>query len=678
MLTMVLYYRNEAHREMPRPLPVILSILRFLAFFLVGLLLLGPLLRHSRTEIRKPIVLIARDNSESVRAAGDSVSLRRWDAALGEVAGELSGDYEVHSWTFGADVSDTSAWDQHEKATNIASVFEQAYDRYGAENLAAIVLASDGIYNEGANPFYALQPLKLPVYSVLLGDTTQRKDLKIRKIFHNKIAYLGDRFSVQVDISAFNCADTDSKLSVHRVRGGQAHLVEQVPFRIDQADYFRTIELSIDAAEPGVQRYRFSLSPVSGESTTSNNTREIFVDVLDARQKVLILAASPHPDIAALRQILEHNRNYQVEHALYKDFKKKITDYDLLVLHQLPTRNADVAPLVSNARSAGLPILFIVGNQTDLAAFNNVQDALQARGGNAGANDVTADINPVFRLFSIEEKTRAQITAFVPLSSPYAEYSAGPGAEVLLRQRIGKIGTEYPLLLFQSTSGQKTGVLAAEGIWRWKLYDYLQTESFDHISELVRKTFTYLSVKEDKRRFRVFQPKNIFDENEPLIFGAELYNESYEQVNEPDVQIRLTNSSGKDFNFVFNRRGTAYYLEPGLFPVDQYRYTATVSYGGRELKAEGQFTVQPIEKELYDLTADHGLLRRIAAEYDGRALAPDEISQLPDWIRSNEKIRTLLYETSSTEPAIHLKWFFFVLLILLGAEWFLRKYWGSY
>ena len=37
------------------------------------------------------------------------------------------------------------------------------YDLYSNQNLGAIVLASDGIYNEGSNPVYASTRLGAPI-----------------------------------------------------------------------------------------------------------------------------------------------------------------------------------------------------------------------------------------------------------------------------------------------------------------------------------------------------------------------------------------------------------------------------------------------------------------------------------------------------------------------------------
>lgn len=38
--------------------------------------------------------------------------------------------------------------------------------RYAGRNLGAVILATDGLYNEGSNPLYAYPELKVPVFTV--------------------------------------------------------------------------------------------------------------------------------------------------------------------------------------------------------------------------------------------------------------------------------------------------------------------------------------------------------------------------------------------------------------------------------------------------------------------------------------------------------------------------------
>ena len=372
-------------------------------------------------------------------------------------------------------------------------------------------------------------------------------------MFHNKIAYLGDKFSVQVDIAARNAGGSNTTMAISKVVGKEARKIQDMPIPIDKNDFFTTREIILDANESGVQRYRVSLSSIAGEATRSNNVKDFFVDVLDARQKLLLLANSPHPDISALKQTLETNKNYQVTVNYIKKLKVKLEDFDFVVLHNLPSKQNDISSVLNKLNTRKIPRMFIVGTQTNLARFNKVQPLLTIQGQANNPNDVQGIISNEFNLFTIEESLRNNLPTFNPLIAPFGEFNVRGDAQVLLYQRIGKVETKYPLLLFGQENDIKIAILAAEGLWRWRLFDYLQHQSHDIFEELIGKNFQYATLKTDKRRFRISVGKNIFNENEPVILDAELYNQSYQLINDPDVSLVITNADGRDFNFTFNR-----------------------------------------------------------------------------------------------------------------------------
>src|SRR5690606_27280055 len=146
---------------------------------------------------------------------------------------------------------------------------------------------------------------------------------------------------------------------------------------------------------------------------------------------------------------------------------------------------------------------------------------------------------------------------------------------VLISQQAGKLVTTMPLLVFAEDHQRKIAVLAGEGIWRWRLEDFQENSSHEAVDELLIKTVQFLSVRDDKRKFRAYPAKNAFDENEPVILNAELYNDAFELVNTPDVHVSIKNTEGKSYSFVFSRTANAYILDAGVLPSGSYSYSAT-------------------------------------------------------------------------------------------------------
>lgn len=674
---LILYYRDTTFREMSSRLNVLLGILRFLAVSVLAALLLSPLLKSAEIDTQKPLVILAQDESESVLSGFSTSDKESYQAQFQGLSEALSSKFEVKQYAFGSSVREEIPFSFEDKITNISDFLANIYDLYTNQNLGAIVMATDGIYNEGSNPIYSSSKLAVPIYTVALGDTTPKRDIVLKRVFHNKIAYLGDKFSIQIDIAGQNAAGSNTTLSVSKVQNSNLRKLQEKVLSIDNDDYFHTEELILDADQAGVQRYRVSLSPIPDEVTTGNNSKDIFIDVLDARQKILVMGNSPHPDISALKQQITTNKNYQAEVAYVDNFTKQLADYDMLILHQLPSLTNAATSVLEEAKNRKIPVFFIVGAQTNLNALNRIQKMVTIRRSAPTPNEVQGRLAPNFNLFTTSENFARELSVFPPLTAPFGDFNVEADGQVFLYQRIGRIDTRFPLLVLGESDGQRQGVLCAEGLWKWRLFDYLQHQNHEVFNELISKSVQYVSVKEDKRRFRVSVNKNIFNENEQVLFDAELYNSSYELINDPDVSMVITDGSGKEFNFVFNKSGRAYSLNAGFLPVGSYTFRANVFNNGENLSFTGQFSVEPIQLEIYETAADHGLLRLLSEKFGGQLIYPAQLSSVTTLLEE-QNIKPIIYETSKTRSVINLKWIFFLLLGLLSAEWMLRRYFGAY
>ena len=676
---LALYWRDntfkDASKAQRRWIPL-LALLRFLGGSAIAVLLLGPLMKQRITQVQKPSVVVAVDNSESIAEGleGDSTSLF---SGINDLAAALSDQADVHRFVFDQKLIEADQPDFTGKSTNLSGTFEELYNRFGYQNVGAIVMATDGIYNEGSNPAYSNIKMDIPLYTIALGDTTPARDLKIEKVLHNQIAYQGDKFTIRVDVSAFNCQGNNSVLSVYSGKG-TSNKVFSKSLSIKDQRFFVSEDVVLEAPSKGIKRFTVSVSPVNQEITTANNTQTIYVEVLEGRQKILILANSPHPDIGALRQAIDGNKNYESKVVYAKKFDGQVADYDLAILHGLPNTKQNASTFLDKANSRNLPIWFIASNQTDMSMLNKAQDILEANGTNKSTNSVQPKVSNSFTLFNYDSEDAAFLEEFPPLLAPFGEFTAAPTAQPFMNQKIGSVETNYPLLLFQQSSNNKSAVLCGEGIWRWRMYNHMKKENYAVVDELISKTIQYLAVKNDKRQFRVTQPKNLFNENDEITFDAELYNDSYELINEPEATLRVLDEEGKEYTYAFSKTDNSYTLNAGILPVGDYRFTGRTVYNGKDHTANGNFTIRAVELEALNTTADHNLLQLLSENYGGEMVQVNGIGGLVDKILQSDKMKPVQYNSFKTKPIINLRWLFFVILAMLSIEWFIRKFNGAY
>jgi hypothetical protein len=675
---MLLYYRDTTFREQAPRLHFWLGVLRWLTVTILSALLLSPLLKTTIIDTKKPVVVLAQDQSESIGAVLQGQALEDYKKEWQSLRDALGQDYDVHELAFGDKTREGVDFSFQDKVSNLSQAMQSIYDMYGVQNLGAVVLASDGIYNEGSNPAYSGAQLTAPVYTVALGDTTAKKDLLVKRVFNNKIAYLGDKFTVQIDVAATNCGGAQSVLTFSKVSGEERKLLQSIPINISGNDFFTTKEVIVEADQPGVSQYEITLAKVPGEASTVNNSKSIFIDVLDARQKILLLANSPNPDLSALRQTLESNKNYQVAVAYVNEPGIDVSKFDFVMLHNLPSLTNDIAGIINTLNDKRIPRLFISGSQTNFNALGKAQGLVNMQNIGQQTDDVQGIVAKQFAAFTLDPRVAVELPKFNPVTCPFGNFSATAQAQVILWKQIGKVPTDQPLLAVGETNGIKTGVFTGEGLWKWRLFDYMQHNNHEIFDDLIGKTVQYLSVKEDKRKFRINLDKSIFNENEPIVIGAELYNDNYDLTNDPDVALVIKNKDGKDFPYNFNKLGKAYSVKVGILPVGNYTFKATTNFNGQNLVYEGKFSVQPIQLELFETTANHAVLRQLSAQYGGAMVAPTAMAGIAEKIKANQSVKPVIYQTSKTNPLINLKWIFALLAGLLAAEWFLRRYFGAY
>ncbi|MCL2412879.1 MAG: hypothetical protein FWC98_01930 [Bacteroidales bacterium] len=666
----ILYYKTKKDGFQPLKRHLMAG-LRFLSVFLIGFLLLAFLLQTERRRTEKPIVVLLHDNTESLAYfANDNP---QWLSQWADFSNRLGDRFEVEQLTFGNDISATNDILFDQKQTNISNALRQIRTQFFGRNLTAVVLATDGIFTAGEHPLHTAESLVVPVFTVALGDTTEHKDVWIHRVHHNRSAHLGNQFPINIELRATQVLNTRVLVTIEN----QGRTLFSREVNIDRPHFFETIETFQTAGTVGVQRYIISVSEVEGERNVINNRSEIFVEILDSRRKILLLAASPHPDITAIRNSILGSERYDVDVVLDGNLPQPLESYDVVILHQLPARTGVMNNLVQQISAREIPVWKIFGTQTDLNAFNRMNFGVQIELRGQQTNDAFPSFNTAFTNFTFSDDSRNQLFNFPPLTVPFANFTVAESAQIFLFQRILNVTTDMPLMLVNQNLNSRTAVLLGEGIWRWRLHEFSQNQNHNAVNELTNRTVQFLSAVVDRRQFRVHS-RPIFDETEPIEMEAELYNEANQLVTTAEITIEITNADGVVFPFTFSPSGTMYHLSAGLLPVGDYTYVARTRLGGQNHQATGGFSVRAMNVEQLNLRADHQLLNLIALQTDAEMVYPNELDQLRNMLISRDDVRPVTYVERVFHELINLKWILIFLILILSVEYFLRRYFGAY
>ena len=661
-----LYFR-AGRDTVPTWILRLLTVFRFLAVFIIAFLLLSPMIRRKVTFVEKPVIIIGQDNSTSLAMGKDSAYMKtNYPAKLNEFIKKLEGKYEVHTFLFDDKVRIGQRPDFSGKMTDISAFTDELKTRYSNRNVGAVIIATDGIYNKGVNPYYSCEDISFPIYAIALGDTAVQRDVMIRKCNYNREVFMGDNFPVEVQVDASKCAGENVKVTISK--GSQVMGSQDVPV---QGDHFsKKVTFLLEAKEKGIQRYTVSVTPVKNDFYKGNNYQEIYVDVRDSREKIAILYDSPHPDISALAQALTSGLRYEVSEFRLSDFKDEPGAYDLIILYQVPSLVS--AASIDKITKSETSLLYILGTQSDLNTFNKLNAGLTITGTKISWSEVFPLLNNSFALFTLDKQDELFFQDDPPLLAPYGNYQSNPLADVMVYQKIGSVATQFPLIMFYQDASRKTGIIAGENLWRWRLSDYIHSGNHDTFDKLIHKIVQFLAIKGDKSFFRV-RIDGRFLETDPVQADAELYNESYELINQPDVSMVITDENNKSFPFGFNKTGNGYFLNAGNFPVGNYTYKATVKVGNKQFEKSGNFLVAPVNIEATSIIADHALLYRITHSHDGMVAGVNGMDSLVSKILERKDIHSVSFSQKRYSELISTPWIFILILLLLSFEWAIRK-----
>ena len=671
-LAMLLYFHNRK-QHYGKPLTSILFALRFLIGGIITLLLFNPYIRQRVGVVEQPTVLLAHDNSASIVLSKDSLFFKTdYQKQLEGFRQDLHQEFQVEESLFGQEVRDYQQPDFSDQLTDLSSVLQSVERKYYKRNVGAVLLFSDGIYNRGFDPSLIVGRFPFPVYTVVLGDTLSYPDLFVKEVHYNNKVSLGAAFPVRVVVGAVDCSGTKALLTLSE----DGRTIARQELEVSSNRYAKEIDFMLEAETQGVRQIDIAISGLDEEAQKLNNVKRIFVDVRDQQYKILCIADAPHPDLGAMKSVL--NEDCEMEVVFGRDEIPDLSSYQLLLLHQTPSSSTAFASLQSQLeRHKKIPMMVIVGNATDLEALDKLQGAMELhRGVTNSMLDVKAFVNPSFGTFTLNDKLRDQIGQYPPLALPHLEIKPLLAHDDLLMQEVLGVKSGLPLLTFVKAD-RRMAFLFGLNSWRWRLYNYYKDQNNLVFDELFSKTLKYLLQSSDDGS-GVFAKEEYYS-NEPVIINAELRNPSGELVTDPDLLMRIVNKKTKDtFEYTFSKREHDYELNAGVLPEGIYTYRAETTLAGQPLSLSGSFAVVAMGIEAQQLTADIGGLRSLAAATNGRCYTVDQLPQLLEDLKADARITSVEHHENRFEDLIHSKWIWFVLVGLAAVEWILRKMFGSY
>ncbi len=624
-------------------------------------LLLKPLFLFLNEKIEKPIVLLAIDNSQSVKNTGE-VSLE----ALKSFKAQFDDKFEIETVLFGQEIKEAQSPTYADVKTDYSELMQYVRDEYKYRNLGGMVLFSDGIYNLGQNPLYEAWDNQIPIYTVGLGDPTPYKDLRIQKVWSNKVAYLHNTFEVEVQVQADLCKGQNATLTILNA-SNQILFSQAISFREPQV--FKTFTTQLPANNSGVQKYTVNVSHLDQEKNLKNNHSNFYVEVIDRKKKIAIVSNQPSPDVAAFAKSWRASKLFEIQFFnQINAFETTKNQFDVLVLHG---HFKDYDAYLKSKEFESTPTLFLPTLQNNISQIANYFDCFTVDNTQQKHNTVSAYLNENFIAFSGGENS--VFSEMPPVQTFFGNLNLAQKNAVFLMQKIGPLTTQYPLLFFDVSSKIKHGFFIAEGFFRWPLYEYKQTKSTQNFELFSSKIIQYISdVKQKKQLYIQSEPSYYSYQN--IEIEAELFDNTYQPVANQEVTLKLVNQNKESFEYIFSSFNNRYKLSLGFLPKGTYTLKASCKVNDQILTDQKTIYVKEKDLENANLQANFSLLQKLSKKTAGQFYSTDQVQNMPADLSNNSAMVSVSKYEKSISSIIEFKSIFFILFIFLCIEWIMRKY----
>jgi uncharacterized membrane protein len=729
-----------AYIEYRRPLspltPVqhgVLVGLRVLALAALVLFLFRPIALLPPASSRDAVVPVIVDVSRSMRLADadGQTRLARANALLkGELGTPLTSRFKIEIFSAGDGLApgkiDNFAADA--RRTDLSGALDSVRERYRGQRVAGIVVLSDG-GDTGAGqagraggsggasgPDGSSAAGGPPVFAVGIGSPDGPRDREVLGITAGDPRL--DHATVDLHVTAVSSGFGRAPFSLRVLANGQLLDTRRLVPTADGAPIDQTFTVSPDPLNATV--YTAEIPRDEAEPVAENNSRSLLVSPAGRKRRLLLVEGAPGFEHSFMARALAADPGLDVDSVTRKGkngdgqdtffvqagggraagltlgfpaTREQLFAYDAIAIANVEgdffsrAQLKDVADFVGE-RGGGLLVLggrsFAQKGLSGTALEEVLPVELNDRRGGLVRASMTGDTpahnrvvltpdgetHPIMRLGATTDDTRKAWAALPALAASAPLGAPRPGATILaLTTAPG--GGLFPVVAVQRYGQGRSMIFAGEASWRWKMLVPSTDRSYEFFW---RQAARWLSMSApDHVAIRV---PDAPEPGDAITVDVDARDASFAPVPDAIVDATLTLPGGASQPVKLRHAdpaGGRYTAALGAEQPGLYRVHAEARRGATALgSADRWFYVGGADREFADPRLNQGFLRRIARASGGRYVRAADASKVPAWLEATAPQNA----TPESRDLWHEPWAFALIILLLSAEWILRRRWG--
>src|SRR5262245_11192582 len=711
---------------------VTLVALRATVLATIVLFLFRPMIVLPPAASQDAIVPVLIDVSRSMRlddADGHSRVTRAAAIMKNELSLALSRQFHTELYTIGDGVAPAApgALDRlsaDARRTDLTGALASIRERYRGQRVAGIVVLSDGGdtsraggTRQAGGAEQAAGEGGPPVFAVGIGAPDGPRDREVLGITAGD-PHL-DQASVDLHVTAVSVGFGRTPFQLRVLGNGRLLDTRRIVPPADGSPIDEVFTVSPDPLNPTV--YSAEIPTADNEVVAENNARAVLVSPAGRKRRVLVVEGAPGFEHSFMKRALVSDPGLEVDSvtrkgrnadnqdtffvqagggrsaALTTGFPSRRQDlfaYDALVVANVEPDYFTRAQLAMTAdfvaeRGGGLLVLGgrsfakrgLSGTPLEEVLPVEVNDRIgglvrtSLTSGSLPAHNKVmltdeGESHPIMRIGASPQETRKLWAGLPPLAASAAVGGPRPGATILaLTTAPG--GGVFPVVAVQRYGQGRSMIFAGEASWRWKM----MVASSDRAYEFFwRQAARWLaSPAPDPVAITVADAP---EPGDAMSVDVDARDATFAPVPDATVEatLGLPGGAGESLKLrhadATSGRFTAAIRpeQTGLYRIHAEARRGAVSLG----TADRWMYVGGADREFADPRLNEGFLRRVARTSGGRYVRAAEASRVPAFLTS------AIPQNAAPErrDLWHEPWAFALIVIVLSAEWILRRRWG--
>ncbi|MDA0316046.1 MAG: VWA domain-containing protein [Bacteroidetes bacterium] len=637
----------------------VLTAARTLALSALFLLLINPETNIETIEVIKPKLGVLVDNSQSIKfLKKDSIARVLLNQIKSKSA--LSEKFDLHYFTFDNALYSDDSLSFDASQTNIGKSLIQAHEIFKDE-VAPMLLLSDGNQTLGTSYGHIAKQFSSPIYPLVLGDTIQYIDLKIKQINVNTYTFLENTFPVEIFI---NYNGNDTKSTVLEIFQDET-LVYKEKLQFSALNNSKVITPKLKASKVGFQRFSARLRPLTSEKVVSNNSKTFAIEVLDQKLKIALISKNTHPDIGVFNSVISSQKNYTFKRYTPEEFLKISEEFAFVILYQPDYNFRSILEQTKKINT------FIIGGISTEWSFLNANQPYFKQEVTKQKEAYQAAFNTDFDAFSI---TPLSFEDYPPLQSEFGKTEVSVPHQILLYKSINGRSSQMPLMFSYTNEGVRNIVLLGEDIWKWRLKSFQLDDNSEKFDAFFSAIFQYLSTQKTSKRL-VVTHNPVFDGSVAAEIFAQFYDENFQFNPNASLDIEISSPQIKtSINYPLVVVGDMYKVD--LSGLKSGKYTYKIKTRDQQFSTSGQFEILEFNVEAQFFNSDYQQLLQLTSKTRGHVFLENEFDNLLDELLNNPNYKSVQRINKKTVPLINYKLLLLLIILSLALEWFIRKYKG--